>query len=572
MYGLLTYSLETGLCLAVFYLFFKLLLSRETLHRFNRIVVLTILALSFALPLCRITVERELPAAEAAEAADPAMTYVFPAVAADPEPFPWKRLAVAIYLAGVAIALGRTLHSIVCILLLVHRGRRERLDDGTQLVCLPEAIAPCSWGRYILLSEADRATGAEAIILHERAHLRLHHTRDLIAADLAGCLQWFNPAMWLLRRELRALHEYEADEAVLAGSIDARGYQLLLVQKAAGKRWCSLADGFNHSKLKNRITMMTQKRSSRWAGAKALFVLPLTAFALGAFARTVYVLPEPRIETPNTDIEMQHGNEAPRLLPDSPAATPAADKAPAAEKNLTAGEVPDSSRTARIKAGTATFYIDGREATEEELLALHPNRISTMNITKGDDPSVSITTSNGEPATGAQSVTGDLSGKVVRIETQAQPSDTLSTVVRIRNATWSWSGNKMPPVRYIIDGRIASERDAGELLVAENIASTLITGSDGEEYTIHITSKSADSKAPQAHDAEAAAQENAPATLSDVLPADVQIYIDGKPATKEEALSLRRIRRMQIYKDDEAVKRYGEQARGGVIDIRTRKR
>ncbi len=563
MYGLLTYSLETGLCLAVFYLFYKLLLSRETLHRFNRIVVLALLALSFALPLCRITVERELPAAEAAA---PAAAYAIPAVAADPDPDLWRRLAAALYLAGAAVALGRTLRSIVSILSLVRRGRRERLDDGTLLICLPEAIAPCSWGRYILLSEADRAAGAEAVILHERAHLRLHHTCDLLAADLAGCLQWFNPAMWLLRRELRALHEYEADEAVLAGGIDARRYQLLLVQKAAGKRWCSLADGFNQNKLKNRIAMMTQKRSSRWAGAKALFVLPLTALALGAFARTVYILPEPRIETSNAEVEMQHGKQAPRLHPDSPAAAPAADRAPAA------GEAPDSSRTVRTKAGTATIYIDGREVPEEELHALDPDRISTINIIKGDDSTISIATRSDDPATALQIVTGDGSERVVRIDSSGQSSDTLELESAALFRYGKESSGKMQHAQYIIDGQAVSMQDAGELLTAENIASTTITKS-GDEYTVHITSKSAGSKAPQAHDEETGAtQESTPATPSDVLSADVPIYIDGTRATKEEMLSLRRIRRMQIYKGDEAVKRYGERARGGVIDIRTRKR
>ncbi len=563
MYGLLTYSLETGLCLAVFYLFYKLLLSRETLHRFNRIVVLALLALSFALPLCRITVERELPAAEAAA---PAAAYAIPAVAADPDPDSWRRLAAALYLAGVAVALGRTLRSIVSILSLVRRGRRERLDDGTLLICLPEAIAPCSWGRYILLSEADRAAGAEAVILHERAHLRLHHTCDLLAADLAGCLQWFNPAMRLLRRELRALHEYEADEAVLAGGIDARCYQLLLVQKAAGKRWCSLADGFNQNKLKNRIAMMTQKRSSRWAGAKALFVLPLTALALGAFARTVYILPEPRIETSNAEVEMQHGKQAPRLLPDSPAAAPAADKA------LAAGEAPDSSRTVRTKAGTATLLIDDRKVPQEELHALDPDRISTINIIKGDDSTISIATRSDDPATASQIVTGGLSGRVVRIHSSGQSSDTLELESAALFRYGKESSGKMQHAQYIIDGQAVSMQDAGELLTAENIASTTITKS-GDEYTVHITSKSAGSKAPQAHDEETGAtQESTPATPSDVLSADVPIYIDGTRATKEEMLSLRRIRRMQIYKGDEAVKRYGERARGGVIDIRTRKR
>ena len=116
------------------------------------------------------------------------------------------------------------------------------------------------------------------ILVHEQAHQRLGHSWDLLLVDLLGCLQWFNPAMWLLRVELRAVHEYEADEQVLRCGVDAKDYQMLLIKKAVGGRWYSIANSLNHSNLKNRITMMLRKRSSRWARAKALYVLRLRAW------------------------------------------------------------------------------------------------------------------------------------------------------------------------------------------------------------------------------------------------------------------------------------------------------
>ncbi|MDE6569501.1 MAG: M56 family peptidase, partial [Alistipes sp.] len=292
MYGLAIYSLKVGACLAVFYLFFKLLLSRETLHRFNRVVVLGAMSLSFVLPLCVITVTHELPVVPESLFAD------IPVAAADntavptEEPFAWERLFGALYLAGALGMLAATVVSVRRVMRLVRSGRHETLDSGITLVRLPQPVTPFSWWRYVVISEADYAACGREIITHERAHLRLHHSWDLLLTDLAGCLQWFNPAMWLLRRELRAIHEYEADEAVLDSGVDARQYQLILIKKAAGGRWYSVANSFNHSKLKNRITMMLQKRSSRWAGAKALFVVPLAGLALGAFAETVYVLPQ----------------------------------------------------------------------------------------------------------------------------------------------------------------------------------------------------------------------------------------------------------------------------------------
>lgn len=204
---------------------------------------------------------------------------------------------------GVAGAFVRLCWSLGGVVRLIGRcDRRERLDDGTVLVHAGDSVRPFSWGRYIVLSDRDRAVCGEAILLHERAHVRMHHSADLLLTDLCGCLQWFNPAMWLLRRELRDIHEYEADEAVISSGIDAKSYQLLLIRKAVGGRWYLIANSFNHSKLKNRITMMLRKKSSRWTGARVLLLLPLTALALGAFAETVYLFPEDKGKKENPKI------------------------------------------------------------------------------------------------------------------------------------------------------------------------------------------------------------------------------------------------------------------------------
>ena len=372
----LTYSLRTGACIAVFYLFFKLLLSRETFHAFNRALVLAATAVSFVLPLCVITVQRTLPARETVSTSD---EYPYPAYAdivtpaADtstdapaggslsaarvmaasatplpeetvapeseetvmPEPegmvsplteedilsdhasaesvaavqpsvseavetsrgveIPWRQIGIVIYLAGVAAVIFVTVRSIVGLHRLMRRGRCERLDDGTTLVRMDENVAPISWCRNIVISERDLRENGAAILAHERAHVRLHHSLDLLLVDLAGAVQWFNPAMWLLRRDLRAIHEYEADAAVIASGVDARSSQLLLIRKAVGGRWYSIANSFNHSKLKNRITMMLREKSSRRTRARALLLLPLAGLALGAFAETVYVRPEDKV-------------------------------------------------------------------------------------------------------------------------------------------------------------------------------------------------------------------------------------------------------------------------------------
>ena len=98
-------------------------------------------------------------------------------------------------------------------------------------------------------------------------------------------VQWFNPFAWLLGRELKAIHEYEADEAVICQGIDAKQYQQLLVIKAVGNRLQLLANTLNHGSLKKRINMMQQQKSNRWRMLRAAFVIPVATLAVIAFAK-----------------------------------------------------------------------------------------------------------------------------------------------------------------------------------------------------------------------------------------------------------------------------------------------
>lgn len=256
MQDFLTYDLKAGACLAVFYLFYKVLLSRETFHRFNRVLLLSAFVVSFLLPLCTITVYREVPRPEALPLADLFdVPVAFEPAAAQSGPSLRERAVQGLFLAGAFAAALWTAVSLCRVVRLIRTGRRVPVDARTELVLHERELTPFSWMRYIVLSERDNRESGREIVAHERAHIRLGHSFDLLITDLLSCLQWFNPAMWLLRRELRAIHEYEADEAVLRGGADARRYQMLLVKKAAGERWYSVANSFNHSKLKNRITI-----------------------------------------------------------------------------------------------------------------------------------------------------------------------------------------------------------------------------------------------------------------------------------------------------------------------------
>ena len=413
MYALMIYSLKVGACLAVFYLFFKLLLSRETFHRLNRIVVLAAMVLSFILPFCVITIYRELPAAPEMPAAE----QLFEAPAEpQPEPFPWDKAAALVFLTGAGATLLWTFGSVFGVIRMIRRGRRERLADGTVLVRIGRSVTPFSWYRYIVLSEKDLAENGDTIVLHEKAHLRLRHSVDLLLTDLAGCLQWFNPAMWLLRRELRAIHEYEADEAVLDSGVDAKHYQLLLIRKAAGGRWYSVANSFNHSKLKNRITMMLRKRSSRWAVARVLFVLPLAGLALGAFARTAYVFPDDKGKKENVTILIRNAKIDP----------------------------------SDGKSGNPLILVDGREV--KSIDSLPADRIASVSVLKD---SVSKVSYGEKGRDGVIIITTKEDGADSQMQTFTYGGNSSSTAVVVRGAGTepdSLAG-RVRTMTYRIDGR-----------------------------------------------------------------------------------------------------------------------
>lgn len=292
MIEFITYLGQSALCLVALYLIYKATMSYETLHRLNRVTLLAIVILAAVLPLCRIEIVREIAvmptpivndmgAAIVAVVADSTDTINFRSIA--------EYVLVVLFLSGTALMVVRLVLSWLSVVRIVRSGEREELGEGMRLTVVEKLGSPFSWFSYIVVARSDMAEHRDMILEHEMAHVRLRHSWDVLFVDLALILWWFNPAMWLLRRELQSLHEYQADDAVLNRGIDAKTYQLLLIKRAVGSRLHSVANCLNHSNLKNRITMMCRKQSSKWQSAKLLFVLPMVAISLSAFATTVYV-------------------------------------------------------------------------------------------------------------------------------------------------------------------------------------------------------------------------------------------------------------------------------------------
>ena len=286
----LVYDGKVALALLVFYLFYRFLLKKETFHRFNRVVLVGMAVLSFLLPLCIITIRkpfepgmlvREMTVVEQELAPVVSVKDVFPS---------WPvLLAIVLFWAGAAFVLVRVIVSILSIWKIIRHGERVQEEDACKIIVTERDIDPFSWMRYIVLSKKDWEGNHASILLHEKAHVNYGHSVDLLLVDLLSAFQWFNPAIWMLRADLQELHEYEADDAVLRAGIDIREYQYLLIRKAVGKSGYSVANSFNHSILKNRITMMSKSKSPLARGWRVLYLLPLVCLGIGLQARTVYV-------------------------------------------------------------------------------------------------------------------------------------------------------------------------------------------------------------------------------------------------------------------------------------------
>lgn len=295
----LSYILKVSLTLSAFYLFYTLLCSRDTWHRANRLLLLFILALSAVVPFMYI--DFGIAAAEAAVEigeldsvfeAEPVEMAAMPDEPASLwqripwELIPWRLLLVGLYLAGLAAYIVKFIGGLASIVLLIRKSKRHEMADGTILVTHTKDYSPFSWMHYIIVSESDLHENHDMILAHERAHIRLLHSWDLLFVQLCATVQWFNPAAWLLKRELEAIHEYEADSATLRQGFDAHQYQLRLFEAAVGVKFNSMTNNFTNCSTKKRIIMMMKKQTSPWALLKALYVLPVAFAAVAVISCT----------------------------------------------------------------------------------------------------------------------------------------------------------------------------------------------------------------------------------------------------------------------------------------------
>ncbi len=296
---MLPYIIKSAMALALLYACIIPLLEKETFHRLNRIVILGCLVISFAIPLVHFPSGTN-PIVDKVRQAVLLPEVLINGNAKEQSVWSWSDIIVCIYTIGVVAIFSMTVVQTVRLIKQLRQCEHTTDNKGNTIILTDYATSPFCLFHYIVMSRDDYANNRSFILTHEQEHIRLKHCIDLILLQIATIMQWFNPFVWLIGKNLKAIHEFEVDEAVLNKGINATQYQKFLVIKAVGNRLQPFANNLNKESLKRRIIMMNQKRSNRWMMLKALLVIPVATLAVSVFANGTNASETPKEPHPQT--------------------------------------------------------------------------------------------------------------------------------------------------------------------------------------------------------------------------------------------------------------------------------
>jgi hypothetical protein len=263
MNALLVYMFKAAIYLSAFYLIYYLLLSRDTTYSRNRAFILLSLASAMILPGITLQninyFDNRFFGRYLSEVFISASATSEKAGNSNPDFAPLNIICL-VYLAGAAIFGLKLLTDLINLLFLILR----RKKNGSRIIRFHGFnTAGFSAMGYVFINSLLTPDEAKEIIMHEENHLKRNHFLDIIFVGLVKALQWFNPAIYLFNRSLRAIHEYQADQECLTSGIPVVNYQNLLLNQVFKTNSFTLTNSFsNPSLIKKRMIMMTKKRTS----------------------------------------------------------------------------------------------------------------------------------------------------------------------------------------------------------------------------------------------------------------------------------------------------------------------
>jgi BlaR1 peptidase M56 len=265
----LYYLLEANLYLILFYGFYRLFLHKETFYGLNRYYLVFSSILSFILPFFQFGfLKKEI-----------VFNYTGYTQIEEPKSFfNLENVLLMLYLAISTVLILKVLWGLRHIAKLMRSAHKNK-EDGITLIEIQNSKMAFSFFNLLFI---DPDMNQKATVLkHEMVHIKQKHSFDILLFELVQISSWFNPITYFIKNDIRLIHEYLADDGTTRTDIAKYDYALFLIQNSYGNQEVTLSNQFfNSSLLKNRITMLNQKKSAKWARLKLLFILPLTGFML----------------------------------------------------------------------------------------------------------------------------------------------------------------------------------------------------------------------------------------------------------------------------------------------------
>lgn len=380
MENLLYYLLRASVSMALLYGFYKLFLGKNTFHAINRFVLIAIALLTVLLPLFQFNFIPDLGRVTISDHSSWDLSDIpvseFSSMTATQQLFPWRELLFVVFVVGFLIALVRYLIGFFQIIGIIRNSHKEKLNDGSTLCLSVKDIAPFSWMNYVVLYGKGVPEENRTIIQHEQAHIHLKHSFDMLFIDLFTSFFWFNPFSWLLRREIRSVHEYQVDAQVLNEGVEIKQYQLLLIRKCVGEQKFALANNFLQRDLHKRIQMMMKKSSERQMKWRYTAALPLLFLVMVALS-----VPKLNASIPDKAIEKSHE----KAVKEGESIILSEDFVEFSNGSLELGKVrivaKDDSIAVAAKVGAQPLYIvDGKEVAS--LSEFDPEQIESIEVLK----------------------------------------------------------------------------------------------------------------------------------------------------------------------------------------------
>ena len=275
MNAFIIYLIQSSVSLSLMFLVYWIFLRNDTFFHLNRAFLLLSGFFSLMIPLIPFQKIMQEPVSSLAVFLEPVLITPDPSGQKLISDMQWSEIILIAYLTGLTIFIVRFFIQIIQMFLLARRSIVTKTDN-IRLILIDHRYAPFSFLNMVFINKSKVATeNLPAILAHEQVHVNQGHTIDLILTEMLIIVQWFNPFVWLLNRELRNIHEYLADEGVISQGIKTADYQQIILNETIGVKVNPLTHNFNVSQLKKRIIMMTQKRSGSWAAGKMMLALPV---------------------------------------------------------------------------------------------------------------------------------------------------------------------------------------------------------------------------------------------------------------------------------------------------------